>query len=65
MSSVKCECEAKLVLQRVGVLVTTLMVLLFFLESLGGRNWLVSDVVGAIGRRPEPQPFGEGGAARG
>lgn len=44
-------------LQLVEVLVGILM------ESLGGCYWLVSDVVGAIARRPEPQPFGVGGAA--
>lgn len=33
----------------------------FILESPGGRHWLA----GALDRRPEPQPLGEGGAAVG
>lgn len=51
-----------LVLQVVEVMGMILMEgLVFFLESPGGRHWLA----GALDRRPEAQPLGEGGAAEG
>lgn len=62
-----CVSVTKLVLQVVEVMVMTLMeglfffFVFFFLESPGGRHWLA----GALDRRPEAQPFGEGGAAEG
>lgn len=61
-----CVSVTKLVLQVVEVMVMILMeglgfFFFFFLESPSGRHWLA----GALDRRPEAQPLGEGGAAEG